>query len=246
MSDQVEHWERLSSHPPDASVLDPRDVRGHKNRYIAYVRNRSVRAALDVNGVEDPILDFGCGTGSLSAAIDASGRRMLGVDISMALLRRTRDRRWTRDPLFVHYDGQRLPLMDQVVAGACTYVVLNHILEDSMLAAVLGEIRRVLQPGGVMVAIEQVRTRRTLDHAVWQCRRTIGEFANLFASAGFQVQSAQVIRYGRFPTTPLIRMGLIPQVAFGPVQWLEAAVGRLAGPIPWDYADTCFVLKKPT
>lgn len=244
MTEQIDHWDRLSAHPLDASILDPRDTRGNKNRYLAYVRNQTVLMVLERFRVESPVLDFGCGTGSLSVAIDASGRQLVGVDISASLLRRTPERDWKYGPLFVRYDGEHLPLGSGTVAGACTYVVLNHILDDTMLDRVLREINRVMRPGGVFVAVEQVRTRRTIDHDTWQSRRTRDEFRDQFIRAGFRLRSASVVRYGRFPTTPLIRAGLLPAAAFGVLRRLESGLGRLVGPVPWDYADACFVLEK--
>src|SRR5690606_36346628 len=101
----------------------------------------------------------------------------------------------------------RLPLADGSIAAAVTYVVLNHILDDADLAMSLAEIYRVLRPGGRLIAIEQVRSKRTVDMEVWQCRRTPAEFIALFESAGFAVEAPIIIRYGRLPTTYAIRLG---------------------------------------
>jgi ubiquinone/menaquinone biosynthesis C-methylase UbiE len=48
-------------------------------------------------------------------------------------------------------DARRLPLADRTVDGVLARGVLHHILN---LAAVLGEIRRVLQPGGFLLAMD--------------------------------------------------------------------------------------------
>lgn len=48
-------------------------------------------------------------------------------------------------------DARRLPLADRTVDAVLARGMLHHILD---LAAVLGEVRRVLQPGGFLVAVD--------------------------------------------------------------------------------------------
>lgn len=244
MNDQVTHWERLSIYPIDASVIDPGDQRGHKNRYITQLRDESILSGLDQFSATSPILDFGCGTGGLSSAVAASGRSVLGVDISSGLLKRTAERQIKAGALFIQYDGTRLPLKDDCASAAVTYVVLNHILDEGQLLDSLREIHRVLKPGGTLVAVEQACTRQKLDRSVWQCRRTIGEFTTLFAAAGFEPVDFAIIRYGRFPFIYAIRQGWIPDTAFARLHHLERWLGSWLGVVPWDYCDVKFTMKK--
>lgn len=243
MNEQIDHWERLSTHPPDASVIDPRDRLGHKNRYITSLRNDAILSAFDGGSVEK-VLDFGCGTGGLSQALAASGRAVLGVDISPGLLRRTSEREHRDRCLFVRFDGVRLPVQDNALDAAATYVVLNHILDDAQLTAVLTEIHRVLRSGGKLVAIEQVRTRPTVDQVAWQHRRTIAGFQAIFEQAGFSVQDTTIVRYGRLPTIHAVRYGMFPHRWFRALNTFERWLGRAIGVLPWDYCDVCFELSK--
>lgn len=48
-------------------------------------------------------------------------------------------------------DARRLPLADRTVDGVLARGVLHHILN---LAVMLGEVRRVLQPGGFLIAVD--------------------------------------------------------------------------------------------
>ena len=242
---QIRRWDDLSSQPIDTSVIDPLDTRGQKNRYISELRNDAIVGTLDAHAIGEPVLDFGCGTGGLSAALAASGRRVVGVDISPGLLGRTRERSYASDTLFVRYAGDRLPMIDASVAAATTYVVLTHIIEDDDLLGLLGEIFRVLKPGGLLVAGEQVRTRRTTDTTTWQTRRTIAEFCALCRRVGFEIVATPVVRYGRFPTTYLLRYGLLPTSMHAPLRRLERRVGSWLGPLGWDYSDVCFVVRRP-
>lgn len=242
---QVRRWDDLSSQPIDTSVIDPLDTRGQKNRYISELRNAAIVGTLDAQGVGEPVMDFGCGTGGLSAALSASGRRVVGVDISAGLLSRTRERHYPSETLFLRYAGDRLPLRDACVAAATTYVVLTHIIEDEDLLGLLAEIFRVLQPGGLLVAGEQVQTRRVTNRTTWQTRRTIAEFSELCRRVGFEVVETPVIRYGRFPTTYALRYGLLPPAAHASLRRLERRVGSWLGPLAWDYSDVCFVMRRP-
>jgi ubiquinone/menaquinone biosynthesis C-methylase UbiE len=229
----------------DASVLDPLDRMGYKNLYISTLRDRAIVDALGPPASENStVLDFGSGTGSLSAALIRAGYGVLGVDISHGLLARTAERELGDHALFVQYDGSHLPLADASMDAASTYVVLNHLTDDDLALTCLREIRRVLKPGGRFVAMEQVRCRRTFDSNAWQVRRTVEEFVSLFEAAGFRIDSKEVRRYGHFPTTFILRYGLIPSRIFPLLQRVEQAVGALLGPIPGDYSDMLFCVVK--
>lgn len=245
MNEQSRHWDQLAAHPPDASVIDPNDRRGHKNAYITQLRDRAITSGLDEVGASGCVLDFGCGTGGLSAAVAGSGRSVIGVDISAGLLSRTRERGLSRENLFIRYDGSRLPVRDESVDAVVTYVVLNHIMDDHDLEAVLGELIRVLRPGGWLVAIEQVRRRATVDPRVWQHRRTISGFLALFRGAGFEFHDQEILRYGKLPSVYAVRLGLVPRRAFRALQGLENRLGSVLGVLPWDYCDVRFRLRKP-
>ena len=245
MTSQSEHWDRLASHPPDASVIDPNDTRGHKNRYITTLRNHALLEALADAGRDAPVLDFGCGTGGIAAALVATGRRVVGVDISTGLLARTRERALGDAALFLHFNGSHLPLATASVSAAVTYVVLNHLMDDDDLVAMLREIHRVLRPGGHLVAIEQVRRRATVDPVVWQHRRTLDGFVAIFKGADFRIEQADIVRYGRLPTIHAVRLGLVPVRLFHPLQRMERRLGQWFGVLPWDYCDVRFVLRRP-
>jgi ubiquinone/menaquinone biosynthesis C-methylase UbiE len=246
MSKQARYWDSLSPLALDASVLDPNDRLGEKNRYIAELRNSAIVGMLQLEAPAGTVLDLGCGTGSLSSAIAACGRTVLGLDISPGLLARTAQRGLAGRALFAVFDGASIPVRDDCIAAVTTYVVLNHVLDEVTLSALLTELRRVLAPDGVVVAIEQVRARDTLDLREWKHQRTLDDFVQRFGAAGLLVQSAQVIRYGHFPTTPLVRLGWVPRAAWPLLHRAERALGRTYGVARRDYCDVLFMLKAAT
>jgi SAM-dependent methyltransferase len=240
---QRDYWDGESDLPLDASVIDRNDSRGAKNRYLAGLRDRSIVSALGSLKSNAPLLDFGCGNGSLTRALVADGHHVLGIDISAGLLARTRERNLGDASLFVMFDGVHLPLADSSVAAITTYLVLNHIIDDSHLEAVILELRRVLKPGGIVVAIEQVRAQAYMDASSWKHQRTIPQLCELFVRAGFPMCKTEIIRYGRFPTTPLVRFGLLPSWSFQLLEKMERTVGRIYGVPHCDYCDVRFIVK---
>lgn len=245
MRSQVERWDQLAPEELDAAVIDPKDIRGRKNRYISKLRNDAILETLDSSLSNQGVaLDFGCGNGGISEQLARTGCWIVGVDISMGLLRRTAARGPLLKSVFVLYDGKSLPIRPASITTAVTWVVLNHIIDDADLHALLVQIRDTLIPGGKLVAIEQARRTPTTDMVAWQQRRSISGFSSLFKRAGFKIQNTTIIRYGKLPTTYAIRYGLIPTRLHAAVARFERLVGRMFGVLPWDYCDVRFVLTK--
>lgn len=93
------------------------------------------------------LLDLGCGTGdSFDRLVPLfDGLRYTGADIEVSpeVARRTRD-----DIDFVSYDGVRLPLEAASFEICFCKQVLEHVRHPD---AVIGEVARVLVPGGIFV-----------------------------------------------------------------------------------------------
>jgi ubiquinone/menaquinone biosynthesis C-methylase UbiE len=100
-------------------------------------------------------LELGCGTGRLLIPIARTGARVIGIDRSAEMLARalTRRRRLPRrrQPAIVRGDIRALPFpaahFRLVIAP---YGMLQSILRDRDLDALLAEARRVLAPGGLL------------------------------------------------------------------------------------------------
>lgn len=105
---------------------------------------------LELQGDED-LLDFGCGTGTLTLMIQAAcpGCRVQGIDIDGQVLgiAREKARRRNMDIPFLEYDGITLPYADESFDGVITSLVLHHLPGEEKIR-VLGEIWRVLRKGG--------------------------------------------------------------------------------------------------
>ena len=114
-----EYWDKLASAGEDASVIDPLDKRGFKNRYISMLRNNAIISALAPE--KKDILDFGCGSGGLSQALSASQRTVTGIDISSKLLSLAKRRQYAREVKFIEYSGYPIPLESKQFGYLCPH-----------------------------------------------------------------------------------------------------------------------------
>ncbi|MEV6780966.1 class I SAM-dependent methyltransferase [Streptomyces sp. NPDC051098] len=112
-----------------------------------YERPGMLALAGDVAGRR--ILDAGCGSGSLSAALRDRGAVVTGVDASAVMLALARRRLGDGVALHVVDLSDRLPFDDGAFDDVVASLVL-HYLED--WGPTLAEIRRVLRPGGRLIA----------------------------------------------------------------------------------------------
>jgi demethylmenaquinone methyltransferase / 2-methoxy-6-polyprenyl-1,4-benzoquinol methylase len=100
------------------------------------------------------IADLACGTGDLASALAGRGHRVLGVDVSIEMLERAVARARSTGgsaPRLVAGDMIALPLRDASV----DVVTIGYGLRNaSPLSATLDEVRRVLRPGGHVVALD--------------------------------------------------------------------------------------------
>ncbi|GAA1963220.1 class I SAM-dependent methyltransferase [Kitasatospora viridis] len=95
------------------------------------------------------ILDAGCGSGPLSAALRERGAVLSGFDASAGMLELARRRLGEGADLTVAELGGPLPYPDGAFDDVVASLVL-HYLED--WGPALAELRRVLKPGGRLIA----------------------------------------------------------------------------------------------
>ncbi|MEU6064183.1 class I SAM-dependent methyltransferase [Streptomyces sp. NPDC047082] len=112
-----------------------------------YARPAMLALAGDVAGRR--ILDAGCGSGPLSAALRDRGAIVTGIDASAGMLALARRRLGDDVALHMVDLSDRLPFADGAFDDVVASLVL-HYLED--WGPTLAELRRVLRPGGRLIA----------------------------------------------------------------------------------------------
>ena len=111
-----------------------------------YERPAMINLAGDVAGRH--VLDAGCGSGPLAAALRDKGAIVRGFDLSPGMVALARQRLGDEADLKVADLGERLPYDDDSFDIVVCSLTL-HYLRD--WAAPLGELRRVLRPDGRLV-----------------------------------------------------------------------------------------------
>jgi ubiquinone/menaquinone biosynthesis C-methylase UbiE len=115
------------------------------------------RLAARLSGVAagDTVADIGCGTGTAARHAARLGASVTGVDPAPAMLRLARlfTRRSAQAVRYVQGSAEALPLPDSSVSAAWSIACVHHWAD---LDAGLDEARRVLKPGGRLVAIERL------------------------------------------------------------------------------------------
>lgn len=157
-------------------------------------RKRLLHLARIENG--ESVLDVGCGTGTL--AIAAKGRVgpngvVYGVDASSEMLARAekKAKRAGAEVSFQNAIAEALPFPDSQFDAVFSTVMLHHLPQKPRVQAV-NEIRRVLKPGGRVLAVDfegmDAQKRTILSHF----HRPHGHISArdiiaLFAQAGLKV-----------------------------------------------------------
>jgi 2-polyprenyl-6-hydroxyphenyl methylase/3-demethylubiquinone-9 3-methyltransferase len=106
------------------------------------------------------ILDLGCGKGRFARGLAAMGAEVIGLDCSRAMLA------GAAAGCSVHRlrgSGRRLPLAAAAFDAAIAVEVFEH-LHPAAIDAVLGELRRVLRPGGIVAIVDK-------NAASWNAQR---------------------------------------------------------------------------
>lgn len=189
------------------------------------------------------VLDCGCGTGELAAALLPYANQVVGCDISKAMMRQAQKKipGW-REMLWAACLGEKLPFGDNLFDVVCYRGALHHMADE---IKALGEARRVLKKGGLVMMSEPN------DDAVWLrlprrfVNRKMKRFGNhhkafrsgpwkqAIAAAGFSIRHS---RYFSYLTEPVCGMSDLlplmnhlpnaPTIAAGLMK-MDAALARL-------------------
>jgi SAM-dependent methyltransferase len=175
-------WERVKpfSPPGDETLDDSLDL----------LHDFAVAAKLLQPSADDRIVDLGAGGGWCSDMLQRLNRKSVAVDISLEMLRVSRERS-TRVPISaVAGDFERLPFVDGAFDKAICLSALHHVPD---MASAVSEIARVLTSKGVAVFSEPGAGHATMpasiaatqDYGVLEQEVLIEPFIDMCRAAGF-------------------------------------------------------------
>lgn len=95
-----------------------------------------------------PVCDMGCGPGQVARFLRDAGAEVWGLDLSAGMVEQAR--RLNPDIDFRHGNMRSLGMEDGALAGiAAFYAIVN--IPENRLPEIFVEMRRVLQPGGLLL-----------------------------------------------------------------------------------------------
>lgn len=147
-------------------------------------------------GTLGPICDMGCGPAEVARYLQDHGAQALGVDLSPEMVANAR--RLSPDIPFHRGNMLALEFPDEAWGGIAAFYSLIHIPRPRVVAA-LQELKRVLKPGGVLLAtfhrgdetahIEEWWEKKvSLDFAFFQ----LAEMEGYLKNAGFELVESLV------------------------------------------------------
>jgi ubiquinone/menaquinone biosynthesis C-methylase UbiE len=121
-------------------------------RLELYGERFSIAAMLALLPADYVVADLGCGSGNLTAEIAPHVKRVFGVDGSAAMLKAARKRTSEFDNVDLRKgDLAALPIDDAACDAALLVLALTYVNEP---ASVVGEMARILKPGGRAVIVD--------------------------------------------------------------------------------------------
>jgi SAM-dependent methyltransferase len=170
------------------------------------------------------VLDVGCGEGALRAALPAPLQpRVVGLDASATMLS-------AHPPPVLQADAAALPFPAGVFDAAVAVNVLDHLADP---AVAIGEVHRVLGPGGLLLAATTSRHDSPELAAVWRpppssfdAEDAPGLVASVFGQVHVDRWDGPLLR---LPDRDAVRDYLVAR--FVPAEEASAGARRVATPV---------------
>lgn len=156
---------------------------------------KNVRSILlNYSGSFGSALEVGAGVGRLVREMEKHFGRVIGVDISQALVDKSKDYLKFGPSIIFKGDGKHLPLESNQFDFVYSYVTFQHLYELETIRTNIAEIFRVLKPGGVC-RVQTVKGKSNTYEGDDGIHRSYlfddeRDFLQLFRDTGFEAEVA--------------------------------------------------------
>ncbi len=135
------------------------------------VRHEILPWALGGRDLGDDVLEVGPGPGMTTDVLRRTVARLTAVEVDAHLATALAQRLAGSNVDVVHADGRSLPFENGRFSGATSFTMLHHVPSADEQDRLLGELRRVLRPGGLLGGVDGIdgpdcRDRHTGDKSV--------------------------------------------------------------------------------
>jgi SAM-dependent methyltransferase len=138
------------------------------------------------------VCDMGCGPGHIARYLRDRGANVCGIDLSASMVEQAR--RLNPGMQFQQGDMMALDVPDATYAGIAAFYSIIHIPRDEVVPA-LDELRRVLQPGGLLFLAFHIGDDTIHLDEWWDAKVCVdffffqpAEMARCLAAAGFEIE----------------------------------------------------------
>lgn len=132
----------IKTHFDDIAALYDSSLPEHIHKYYSEKRIKFITGSIKLRG---HVLDLGCGTGTLSAALSRLGYNVVGIDQSHAMLRIANSK---YIGLHVQAIASELPFFDEQFDAVITIATLHHFVDHEVIKSSIYEALRVIRPEG--------------------------------------------------------------------------------------------------
>jgi len=156
MNDQKRLWENLAKKNSryyinsdyGKEISEDKFRESGKRDYIKYISMDSlISERMTPHTI---LLDIGCGSGRMTEFMAEDFYETIGIDISREMINQARERlEDITNVKFIESDGENIPLPNESIGMAFSYLVFQHMKTREMVESNFREVYRILKPGGL-------------------------------------------------------------------------------------------------
>jgi 2-polyprenyl-3-methyl-5-hydroxy-6-metoxy-1,4-benzoquinol methylase len=143
----LSHEEMIGLQAEKHDLIDAHNFRS-KEEYVLHLIHTLAYVQASRLGENKTVLDLGCNTGYGSEILFKSAKNVVGVDVSDKAISSANNQYGHLGIRFQQIDGKKLPFEEDEFDMIVCCQVIEHIVDYGVF---IGELKRVLSPGGIVI-----------------------------------------------------------------------------------------------